>query len=66
MTEFQKKPAETWSAFWTQSPSIGAAYDPEGCGVESDIMECFHTGVATTGNIMNGCVIRTVDGSNMT
>ena len=52
--KFQKKPEEMWSAFWTQSPSIGAAYDPEWCGVESDIMECFHTGVATTGNIMNG------------
>lgn len=52
--KFQKYPEEMWSAFWTQSPSIGAAYDPEWCGVESDIMECFHDGKATTGNIMGG------------
>ena len=52
--KFQEHPEEMWSAFWTQSPSIGAAYDPEWCGVESDIMECFKTGTATTGNIMNG------------
>lgn len=43
-----------WSAFWTQSPSIGAAYDPKWCGVESDIMEHFGKGRATTGNIMGG------------
>lgn len=51
---FQNKPEEMWSAFWTQSPSIGAAYAPEWCGVESDIMECFHAGRCTTGNIMGG------------
>ena len=43
-----------WSAFWTQSPTIGGAYDPEWCGVESDIMEYFHVGEATTGNIFGG------------
>lgn len=51
---FQQEPEVMWSAFWTQSPSIGAAYDPAYCGVESDIMECFRTGTATTGNIMGG------------
>lgn len=43
-----------WSAFWTQSPSIGAAYNPEYCGVESDIMENFVNGNLTTGNIYGG------------
>lgn len=52
--KFQREPEKMWSAFWTQSPSIGAAYEPEWCGVESDIMECFQVGKATTGNIMNG------------
>lgn len=52
--KFQKDPATMWSAFWTQSPSIGARFEPEWCGVESDIMECFRTGHATTGNIMGG------------
>ena len=33
-----------WSAFWTQSPSIGARFEPEWCGIESDIMECFESG----------------------
>lgn len=36
---FQNEPEVMWSAFWTQSPSIGTAYDPSYCGVESDIME---------------------------
>lgn len=52
--KFQKEPEIMWSAFWTQSPSIGAAYDPKWCGVESDIMEHFGKGRATTGNIMGG------------
>lgn len=43
-----------WSAFWTQSPSIGTRFEPEWCGIESDIMECFKPGIATTGNIMGG------------
>ncbi len=51
---FQKYPEEMWSAFWTQSPSTGTRYEPEWCGVESDIMEYFHAGEATTGNIMGG------------
>lgn len=30
-----------WSAFWLQSPIIGASLDPAECGVEVDIMESF-------------------------
>ena len=52
--KFQKDPETMWSAFWTQSPTIGARFEPEWCGIESDIMECFHVGKATTGNIMGG------------
>lgn len=52
--KFQKHPETMWSAFWTQSPSIGARFEPEWCGIESDIMECFESGKATTGNIMGG------------
>lgn len=52
--KFQKHPERMWSAFWTQSPTIGARFEPEWCGIESDIMECFNTGKATSGNIMGG------------
>lgn len=52
--KFQNDPETMWSAFWTQSPTIGARFEPEWCGIESDIMECFHVGKATTGNIMGG------------
>lgn len=52
--KFQRDPETMWSAFWTQSPTIGARFEPEWCGIESDIMEHFHKGVATTGNIMGG------------
>lgn len=52
--KFQKEPQIMWSAFWTQSPSIGTSFDPSWCGIESDIMECFKPGVITTGNIMGG------------
>ena len=43
-----------WSAFWMQSPTIGARFEPAWCGIESDIMEYFHEGKCTTGNIMGG------------
>ena len=43
-----------WSAFWLQSPSIGTRFEPEWCGIESDIMEYFHIGKATSGNIYGG------------
>lgn len=52
--KFQKDPETMWSAFWTQSPTIGGRFEPAWCGVESDIMECFFVGKATTGNIMGG------------
>lgn len=52
--KFQREPEVMWSAFWTQSPSIGMTYDDVWSGVESDIMECFTVGRATTGNIMGG------------
>lgn len=52
--KFQKEPNVMWSAFWTQSPSIGMTYDDKWSGVESDIMEYFNVGKATTGNIMGG------------
>ncbi len=52
--KFQNDPETMWSAFWTQSPSIGTRFEPEWCGIESDIMEHFHLGEATTGNIMGG------------
>lgn len=52
--KFQREPNRMWSAFWMQSPSIGARFEPEWCGIESDIMECFENGKATTGNIMGG------------
>ena len=46
-----------WSAFWLQSPSIGAHPDPRQCGVECDIMESqdYPTlGLLRCGNIWNG------------
>ncbi len=52
--KFQKDPATMWSAFWTQSPTIGARFEPQWCGVESDIMEHFVPEEATTGNIFGG------------
>ena len=52
--KFQKEPETMWSAFWTQSPTIGARFEPEWCGIESDIMEHFHVGKATSGNIYGG------------
>ena len=52
--KFQREPEIMWSAFWLQSPSIGARFEPEWCGIESDIMECFHKGEIKSGNIMSG------------
>ena len=51
--KFQKYPF-WWSAFWTQTPTIGASANPEYAGVESDIMEYFVDGTLTSGNIYNG------------
>lgn len=52
--KFQKEPDTMWSAFWTQSPSIGTRIEPEWCGIESDIMEYTKEGEITTGNIYGG------------
>lgn len=38
--KMQQKPG-WWSAFWLQSPTIGASLDPKTAGVEVDIMEQF-------------------------
>ena len=52
--KFQKDPETMWAAFWTQSPTIGARFEPEWAGIESDIMEYFHEGRAHTTNIYGG------------
>jgi len=46
-----------WTAFWLQSPSIGAHPDPAQCGVECDIMESQDfpdQGIIRCGNLWNG------------
>lgn len=43
-----------WSAFWLQSPVIGASLDPADTGVEIDIMESFHPGEVHTHNLFTG------------
>ena len=43
-----------WSAFWIQSPIIGASIDPKVSGVEVDVMESFHPGVINGHNVFTG------------
>lgn len=43
-----------WSAFWTQSPIIGASLDPKKTGSEVDIMESFHPGDVFPHNVFCG------------
>ena len=43
-----------WSAFWIQSPVIGASLDPADTGVEIDIMESFTPGVVKHHNVFTG------------
>jgi len=44
-----------WSAFWLQSPTIGASLKPEECGVEVDIMENFtRDGIVSHNNHWGG------------
>ncbi|MBR4863646.1 MAG: glycoside hydrolase family 16 protein [Oscillospiraceae bacterium] len=46
---------EGWrSAFWIQSPIIGASIDPAVSGVEIDVMECFKPGVVVPHNVFTG------------
>ena len=49
----QQKPG-WWSAFWMQSPIIGASLDPVDTGVEIDIMECFEPGNIAPHNVFTG------------
>lgn len=50
----QQHPEAWWSAFWMQSPIIGASLDPAESGAEIDIMECFKTGEVVTHNVFKG------------
>lgn len=50
----QQKTEAWWSAFWIQSPMIGASLDPAESGSEIDIMECFEYGKLHTHNVFTG------------
>ena len=43
-----------WSAFWIQSPIIGASLDPKVSGVEIDVMESFKPGLIAAHNVFTG------------
>lgn len=43
-----------WSAFWMQSPTIGASLDAGETGTELDIMECFTPGNIVAHNAFTG------------
>lgn len=43
-----------WSAFWIQSPIIGASLDPAVSGVEIDVMESFRPGKIAAHNVFTG------------
>ena len=43
-----------WSAFWMQSPIIGASLEPKKTGSEVDIMECFKPNVIAPHNVFTG------------
>lgn len=42
------------TAFWIQSPIIGASLDPAETGVEIDVMECFAPGTVLPHNVFTG------------
>lgn len=50
----QQNPEGWWSAFWIQSPIIGASLDPAESGTELDVMECFHAGEVAAHNAFTG------------
>jgi len=52
--KLQQNPEGWWSAFWVQSPIIGASLDPAETGTELDIMECFHYGKVSSHNAFTG------------
>ena len=43
-----------WSAFWIQSPIIGASLDPAETGSEIDVMESFSPGTIAEHNVFTG------------
>jgi beta-glucanase (GH16 family) len=43
-----------WSAFWIQSPIIGASLDPAETGSEIDVMESFFPGTIAEHNVFTG------------
>ena len=43
-----------WSAFWIQSPVIGASLDAAETGAEIDVMECFKYGRIAAHNVFSG------------
>ena len=43
-----------WSAFWLQSPIIGASLDPAESGSEVDVMESFYPGEVHCHNVFTG------------
>lgn len=50
----QQHPEGWWSAFWMQSPIIGASLDPSETGSELDIMEYFDEGIIKPHNAFTG------------
>ena len=50
----QQRTDAWWSAFWMQSPIIGASLDPAETGAEFDIMECFDPGKIVPHNSFAG------------
>ena len=50
----QQRPDAWWSAFWIQSPVIGASPDPGDTGVEIDVMEYFSPGSVSAHNVFTG------------
>ena len=50
----QQHPEAWWSAFWIQSPIIGATLDPAESGSELDIMECFSLNRIAPHNVFTG------------
>ena len=50
----QQNPEGWWSAFWMQSPIIGASLDPAVTGSEMDIMEYFKKGEVHHHNVFSG------------
>jgi len=50
----QKRTDAWWSAFWIQSPTIGADADPAYTGTEIDVMECFTAGRIAGHNAITG------------